>query len=140
MSDMMKRLIEYLELTKPKVTLLNLLVGIACFTIASFPSINFVNLLIFCIAGYLACGGCGALNCVYERDIDQLMTRTSKRAIPSGAVTPTKGFILGTFLAGLGIAISYFYFNLLTAIMMLLGTAFYLLVYTVILKRKSLLT
>jgi protoheme IX farnesyltransferase len=128
---------QYLELTKPKVTLLNLLVGVACFFVAAFPSINWWHLAIFSIVGYMACGGCGVLNCVYEKDIDKLMQRTSRRAIPSGAVSSTNGSLLGLIFVGTGISISYFFFNALTALMMVLGTIFYLLVYTVALKRTS---
>jgi protoheme IX farnesyltransferase len=127
----------YLQLTKPKVTLLNLLVGVTCFFLAAFPSVNWINFAVFCAAGYLACGGCGALNCVYDRDQDRLMKRTSKRAIPSGAISASKGLIFGAFLTGAGLCISYFYFNALTALMMILGAVFYLYVYTVFLKRKS---
>jgi protoheme IX farnesyltransferase len=127
----------YVELTKPKVTLLNLLVGVACFVLAMFPSINWINLAVFCVAGYLSCGGCGVLNCVYEKDIDKLMRRTSKRAIPTGAITSTNGLIFGATLAVSGIGVSYFFFNPLTAIMMTLGAVFYLLVYTVLLKQRS---
>ena len=115
------KLIRYVELTKPKVTLLNLLVGIACFVLAAFPSVNWINLAVFCAVGYLACGGCGALNCVYEKETDKLMQRTSKRAIPTGA----------------GISLSYLFFNALTALMMTFGAIFYLVVYTIILKRTS---
>ena len=127
----------YLQLTKPKVTLLNLLVGITCFFLATLPSVNWVNLAVFCVAGYFACGGCGALNCVYDKDQDRLMQRTSKRAIPSGAVSAGRGLIFGVLLTATGIGLSYFFFNALTALMMVLGAVFYLFVYTVVLKRKS---
>jgi protoheme IX farnesyltransferase len=127
----------YVELTKPKVTLLNLLVGVACFIVAVFPAINWVNLAVFCVAGYLACGGCGVLNCVYDRDTDKLMRRTSKRAIPTGAVTSIKGLLFGAALTVVGVSISYFFFNALTALMMILGAIFYLGVYTILLKRTS---
>jgi protoheme IX farnesyltransferase len=127
----------YVELTKPKVTLLNLLVSVACFVLAAFPSINWLNLAVFCVAGYLVCGGCGALNCVYEKDIDMLMQRTSKRAIPTGAVTSTNGLIFGAVLTATGISVSYFFFNALTALMMSFGAVFYLVVYMIVLKKRS---
>jgi protoheme IX farnesyltransferase len=127
----------YVELTKPKVTLLNLLVGVACFVLAAFPSTNWLNLAVFCVTGYLVCGGCSALNCVYEKDIDMLMQRTSKRAIPTGAVTSTNGLIFGAVLTATGISVSYFFFNALTALMMSFGAVFYLVVYTIVLKNRS---
>ncbi len=127
----------YLELTKPKVTLLNLLVGVTCFVLAVFPKLSWTHLLVFLAAGYFACGGCGALNCVYDQDTDRLMQRTSKRAIPTGEVASKNAFLFGAALVGAGVALSYFFFNALTALMMVLGTAFYLGVYTMILKRRS---
>jgi protoheme IX farnesyltransferase len=127
----------YIELTKPKVTLLNLLVGVTCFVLATFPLIDWTKLGLFTIAGYLACGGCGALNCVYDQDTDSLMQRTSKRAIPAGSIPSRSALLFGTFLTGAGIALSYVFFNALTSFMMVFGAVFYLGVYTVVLKRKS---
>lgn len=127
----------YFQLTKPKVTLLNVLVGVTCFVLATYPSINFSALALFSIVGYLSAGGCGVLNSVYDRDIDRLMKRTSKRAIPSGFVTPQKAGIFGTLLVASSLALSYFYLNPLTTAMVGLGAVFYLLVYTLWLKRTS---
>ncbi|MGD0644761.1 MAG: heme o synthase [Candidatus Bathyarchaeia archaeon] len=128
---------KYLELTKPKVTLLNLLVGIACFVLATFPLINWFKIALFCVAGYLAAGGCGALNCVYDGKIDRLMQRTSKRAIPSGAVSAKNALIFGMALTVAGLAIVYFFFSVLTVILIFTGLVFYLPIYTVLLKRAS---
>ncbi len=127
----------YFELTKPKVTLLNLLVGVTCFILAAYPSVNFSALALFCVVGYLAAGGCGVLNSVYDQDIDRLMERTSKRAIPSGYVSAKKASCLGVLLIVVSLALSFFLFNPLTAGMVFLGTVFYLLIYTVWLKRAS---
>ncbi|HTY76044.1 MAG TPA: heme o synthase [Candidatus Nanoarchaeia archaeon] len=134
---MMGTLNRYAELTKPKVTLLNLLVGATCFVLAAFPTINFTKLAIFLAAGYLACGGCGALNCVYDQDTDKMMQRTSKRAIPTGAIPRKAAAVFGTITTVAGVALSYLFFNALTALMMILGTVFYLGVYTILLKRRS---
>jgi len=128
---------KYLELTKPKVTLLNLLVGVTCFILAALPSIDLLKLAIFCVSGYLAAGGCGILNCVYDQKLDGMMQRTSKRAIPAGAVATKTALVYGTILTVTGIAASYFAFNVLTAFMMILGLVFYLPVYTIWLKRSN---
>ena len=127
----------YIELTKPKVTLLNLFVAITCFVLGTFPSFNLPKLVLFALAGYFACGGCGALNCVFDRDTDRKMERTSKRAIPNGLVSSGQAASFGLLLTSGGILISYFFFNFLTAIMMVLGAVSYLVVYTVLLKRTS---
>jgi heme o synthase len=128
---------KYLELTKPKVTLLNLFVGVTCFLLAAYPTVNWLNLITFSLVGYLAAGGCGVLNSVYDRDIDKLMARTSKRAIPVGYITTNKALSFGITLIGASFVFSYVFFNPLTLLMLALGLIFYLAIYTVWLKRTS---
>ncbi|MGE5533184.1 MAG: UbiA family prenyltransferase, partial [Bacillota bacterium] len=93
---MKQKISKYIELTKPKVTLLNLLVGVTCFILAAYPTVDLLRLAAFSVIGYLAAGGCGVLNSVYDQDIDKIMVRTSKRAIPSGAITMTGARTFGT--------------------------------------------
>jgi protoheme IX farnesyltransferase len=128
---------KYFELTKPKVTLLNLLVGVTCFVLAAYPTLDWLKLAAFSLVGYLAAGGCGVLNSVYDRDVDKLMTRTSKRAIPAGYITTNKALAFGIAMIAVSFVFSYFIFNPLTFLMLATGLAFYLLVYTVWLKRIS---
>ena len=134
---MKEKIGKYLELTKPKVTLLNLLVGVTCFLLAAYPTVDWPKLAAFSIVGYLAAGGCGVLNSVYDRDVDKLMTRTSKRAIPSGYVTSTKALTFGIALIAFSFVFSFLLFNPLTFLMLALGLVFYLAIYTVWLKRTS---
>jgi heme o synthase len=134
---MNKRLAGYVELTKPKVTLLNLLVGLTCFVLAAYPSLDWAKLALFSAAGYLAAGGCAVLNCVYDSKLDMLMGRTSKRAIPSGIVSSEEALVYGSALTAAGVAAALLFFNPLTGVMMGLGVVFYLGVYTVWLKRTS---
>lgn len=134
---MMQKIDRYVQLTKPKVTLLNLLVGVTCFVLAAFPAITWVKLALFAAIGYLAAGGCGVLNSFYDRDVDKLMTRTSKRAIPAGQVRSKDALILGVTMISASFGFAYFLFNPLTCLMLGLGTVFYLAIYTVWLKRTS---
>ena len=134
---MEQKIKKYLELTKVKVTLLNLLVGVTCFVLASFPTVNLLKLAVFAVVGYLAAGGCGVLNSIYDKDIDKLMPRTSKRAIPSGQVPLANALALGAGMLALSFVASFFFFNALTAVMLALGAAFYLVIYTVWLKRAT---
>lgn len=127
----------YLELTKPKVTLLNLFVGITSFIIAEFSFLNLFALAAFSVLSYLTVGGCGALNCYFDRDVDKLMKRTSHRALPSGDVKPINALIFGSTLVSAGLIAVFFAFGLLTLIMFSIGFVFYLLVYTLWLKRST---
>jgi len=133
----LKSLVEYLQLTKPKVTLLNLLVAVTCFLLAVYPKVDWMNLAAFMVVGYAAAGGCGVLNSAYDRDIDSLMSRTVKRAIPSGRVSAKNAFAIGITMIAASLAASILFFNILTALIMSLGAVFYLLIYTFWLKRVS---
>ncbi len=137
MNSMNTKIGKYIELTKPKVTLLNLLVGATCFVLAALPALDWARLMLFLAAGYLTAGGCGVLNSVYDLDLDRIMLRTSKRAIPAGYVTSKNAFIFGTALTAIGLGVAHFLLNAYTTLMMLLGIIFYLGVYTVWLKRTS---
>jgi heme o synthase len=127
---------KYIELTKPKVTLLNLLVGVTCYFLAAYPRVDFLGLIVFGLVGYLAAGGCGVLNSVYDRDIDKKMERTSKRAIPAGYITPMGAYVFGSALIALSLGLALL-FNFLTFVMVGLGAVFYLVIYTLWLKRSS---
>ncbi|NLZ29208.1 MAG: protoheme IX farnesyltransferase [Methanomicrobiales archaeon] len=130
------RLLAYLELTKPKVVLLNLLVGLVSFVLAA-PVPPPIPLCIFLVTGYLAAGGCGAINCWYDRDIDRLMARTSERAIPREVLSPRQVLLFGSALLTAGLLAAAWTLPGPTALMMAAGAGTYLIVYTVWLKRTS---
>jgi protoheme IX farnesyltransferase len=128
---------KYLELTKPRVTALNVVVGMTCFVLAQLPRIDWPALALFGIAGYLAVGGCGALNSYYDRDLDKLMNRTARRAIPSGAIAPGNALLYGLLLLVTSLFLTYVAFGKLTFVTVSIGAIVYLLIYTLWLKRRS---
>jgi protoheme IX farnesyltransferase len=86
----------------------------------------------------LACGGASALNHVLDRDIDALMgSRTQARPVASGRVAPEQALEFGLFLSALSFALLASSVNLLTAVLALVGNAFYVVVYTRWLKRST---
>ena len=128
---------KYLELTKPRVTSLNVAVGITCFILAELPRIDWPTLILFGTVAYLTVGGCGALNCYFDRDLDKLMDRTCRRAIPSGVITPINALLYGLILLTVGVFGAYFTFGGLAFGMIVMGATVYLFVYTRWLKRRS---
>src|ERR1700691_496963 len=92
---------DYAELTKPKVQSLLLLTTIATMYVAGDPSPLLVALT--CLGGYLSAGGAGAVNHWFDRDIDARMTRTAKRPIPAGRISPTAALVFGCTLACLSL-------------------------------------
>ena len=86
----------------------------------------------------LACGGASALNHVLDRDIDRLMgERTQARPVASGRVAPARALEFGLALLRASFVVLACYVNLLTAVLALVGGAFYVLVYTRWLKRST---
>jgi heme o synthase len=126
---------DYVELTKPKVQTLLLFTTVTTMEVAGDPSVAKIGLT--CLGGYLSAGGAGAINHVYDRDIDARMARTADRPIPSGRVSPRAGLIFGFTLGALSFALMATTLNLLAALLALAGFFGYVGVYTVCLKRRT---
>src|SRR5207253_6693316 len=75
------------------------------------------------VAGTLASGGAGALNCYLDRDLDRIMGRTSRRPIPQGEVSPVHALVFGLALFGAGIVVSALLLPFLASLSILLGAA-----------------
>jgi protoheme IX farnesyltransferase len=90
------------------------------------------------VGGALACGGASALNHVLDRDIDQLMgPRTAGRPVAAGRISARCATAFGLALSALSFGVLGAFANFLTAGLALSGGAFYVLVYTVCLKRST---
>lgn len=132
----MARLSDYLSLTRPRLTSLNLLAGATGFVMASGFHGDPGRLALLLLAGYLAAGGCGVLNGYLERDLDRSMARTAPRVLPTGRVEAGEALVLGVVLVGFGLGVAYL-LNPLTLLFVGLGVAFYIGVYTLWLKRRT---
>jgi heme o synthase len=127
----------YVALTKPRVIELLLVTTVPAMILAAggLPSAGlFVGTL---VAGALAAGSANALNCYLDRDIDVLMSRTSRRPLVSGAVSPTSALVFGLVLGVTACAAMWAIANPLASALTLAAIAFYVLVYTLILKRRT---
>ncbi len=89
------------------------------------------------VAVTLASGGAGALNMWYDRDIDLLMKRTQNRPIPAGRVAPQDAFIFGLLLVVFSVVIMGFATNYMAAFLLAFSVFFYVIIYTVGLKRTT---
>ena len=127
----------YVGLTKPRVIELLLLttVPVMFFAAGGVPELGLVVATV--VGGALSAGSASALNCVYDRDIDEQMRRTRRRAIPRHIVTPTSALIFGVVLGVMATVILYVWVNPLSAVLSLLAECFYLFVYTMLLKRRT---
>ena len=127
----------YVGLTKPRVIELLLLttVPVMFFAQRGVPPLGLVVATV--LGGTLSAGSANALNCVYDRDIDEQMRRTRRRALPRHIVSPRAAFVFGIALVVISTLVLGFFVNWLSSVLALAASAFYLFVYTMILKRRT---
>jgi len=128
---------DLVTLTKPRIISLLLVTTIApmFITDAGVPSLRLVLLVL--VGGYLMAGGANAINMWFDRDIDTRMARTKLRPIPAGRLSPGAGLAFGVGLGVLAFFIFYRFVNPLSAWLALSGLLFYVLIYTMWLKRTT---
>ncbi|MEO8199324.1 MAG: heme o synthase [Gemmatimonadota bacterium] len=128
---------DLVTLTKPRIISLLLVTTVAPMFITGngMPSLALVGWVI--LGGYLMAGGANAINMWFDGDIDTKMTRTRLRPIPSGRMSRAFVFAFGCSLGLAAFAIFYFFANPLSAWLAMGGLLFYVLVYTIWLKRSS---
>ena len=128
---------EFAEISKFRIVAVLDLVAITSLLAASKWQISGETILFLFIAGTLASMGSSALNHYYDRDIDSLMSRTSKRPIPSGRLGARSALAYGLTLSIGSVIIAYFALNPTTAAFIGLGIFFYVIIYTAWLKRSN---
>ena len=136
-SRVRQTLSSYINLMKPHVTVLLLGTTLAAMAIADrgFPSLGLV--LATLLGGAMAAGSANSLNCYIDRDIDQIMGRTQRRSLPAGKVSARNALIFGLALGIGSFAVLTIFVNLLSAGLALGAILFYVIVYTMGLKRTS---
>lgn len=122
-------------LTKPRIISLLLLTTIAPMFVAGSPGFGLV--LLVALGGYLMAGGANTVNMYLDCDIDDRMSRTRLRPIPSGRMTPRTVLAFGVLLASIATVVFAIFVNLLSAVLALAGFYFYVFVYTRWLKRRT---
>jgi protoheme IX farnesyltransferase len=126
---------DFVALTKPRIISLLLVTTIAPMFVAGWPSWELV--LVVFIGGYLMAGGANAVNMYLDRDIDDRMSRTRLRPLPSGRMQPREVLAFGLLLATAATFLLARYANVLTAALALAGFYSYVFVYTHWLKRNT---
>jgi protoheme IX farnesyltransferase len=133
----------YVALTKPRIIELLLVTTVPAMVLATrwVPGIelgDWLRLTIWTVVcGTLAAGSANAINQYLERDIDALMTRTRRRPLPADRVPPERAMLFGIALGVVSVAAMAWAVNLLAAGLTLLAIGFYVVVYTVLLKRTT---
>ncbi|AZS71212.1 protoheme IX farnesyltransferase [Streptomyces lydicus] len=127
----------FVALTKPRVIELLLMTTVPVMFLAAKGVPDLWLVLATCIGGYLSAGGAAAFNMYLDRDIDALMDRTSQRPLVTGMVSPRECLVFATVLAVGSTAWFWYLVNPLSAMLSLGALLFYVVVYTMILKRRT---
>lgn len=128
---------DYVTLTKPKVISLLLLTTVGAMFIAAGGWPGLIPLIGLLAGGYMSAGAAGVFNMVYDRDIDQRMKRTAKRPTVTQVVPTPHALLFGVALTILSFASIWAASNLLAALLSWAGIAFYVIIYTMWLKRST---
>jgi heme o synthase len=130
-------LLGYLALTKPRVIELLLVTAIPAMLLAHRGTVAPLLILNTLVGGMLAAAGANTLNCVADADIDKVMKRTARRPLPCAVVPTGHALVFGLAMS----AGSFFWLwgttNLLSGLLAVATIAFYLFVYTLLLKRRT---
>src|ERR1041384_5470589 len=128
---------DLIALTKPRVISLLLLTTVApmFLTDRGLPSPGLVGWVV--LAGYLMAGGANAINMWFDRDIDGEMGRTSQRPLPAGRLPAGAALLFGIGLGAVSLVLFRRFVNPLAGWLALAGLLFYVLVYTMWLKRST---
>jgi protoheme IX farnesyltransferase len=127
---------DFFALLKPRVVVLVVFTGAVGLIVAPGhinPLLAAVTIL--CIA--IGAGAAGAINMWYDRDIDAVMRRTAKRPIPAGRIAPESALGFGVFLSCASVLLLGLATNIAAGLMLAISIAFYVLIYTVWLKRRT---
>ena len=127
----------YVGLMKPRIIELLLLTTVPVMFLAQggIPSLGLVVATV--LGGTLSAGSANALNCVYDADIDERMRRTRRRALPRHIVTTRSALVFGLALGVVSTLWLGLLVNWLSAALALVANVFYVVGYTIILKRRT---
>lgn len=128
---------DYVTLTKPKVISLLLFTTLGAMFIAAQGIPNLLMILGVMVGGYMSAGAAGVYNMIYDRDIDAKMKRTAKRPTVTALIPSSHALIFAITLTILSFVVIAAVSNVLAALLSWAGIAFYVIIYTMWLKRST---
>lgn len=128
---------DWLALTKPKVISLLLFTTVGAMFVAARGFPGWLVLLGLLLGGYMSAGAAGVFNMVYDRDIDGRMRRTARRPTVTALISSRDALVFATFLMVGSVLVIGLSSNWLASLLSLSGIAFYVLIYTMWLKRAT---
>jgi len=131
-----RKVAAYVSLTKPRVMELLLAVTVPTMFLAHNGIPNLVLVLVVLVGGMLSAGSAGTFNCYIDRDIDRLMNRTKGRPLVTGEISDREALAFAWILAIVSTLI-FLSVNVLSALLSVAAIAFYVVVYSLLLKRRT---
>jgi len=135
--SVMERVSAYVALTKPRIIELLLITTLPTMILAERGLPGVWLMVATLLGGALAAGGANAINMYVDRDIDKLMHRTAKRPLVTGVIAPRNALIFAITLEIVAFVELWAWVNLLSAVLAVSATLFYVFIYTLWLKRTS---
>src|SRR6195952_5830202 len=130
-------LLAYVGLTKPRVIELLLVTTIPAMLLADRGTVDPLLIINTLFGGMLAAAGANTLNCVADADIDKVMKRTALRPLARAAVPTRNALVFGLVLTAGSFAWLWWTTNLLSGVLAIVTIAFYVFIYTLLLKRRT---
>src|SRR5262249_49127223 len=127
----------YVTLTNPRIVELLLVTTVPAMFLAAGRLPDLLLTVVVVVAGALAAGAANAFNCYIDRDIDQVMRRTSRRPLPAHTVSPRAALVFGLTLATVSTVLMAAFTTWLATVLTVAAIAYYDLVYTMWLKRTT---
>jgi protoheme IX farnesyltransferase len=136
---------DYIEVSKPRIVIVLVITAVTSMLAAtrfdgtpnSAWDISILKLFFLIVCGSLSSMGASAINQFYDKNIDNLMVRTSKRPIPSGRLKANNVLIYGLALCVAAVILAWLTLNPMATFMIALGIFFYVVIYTLLLKRRN---
>jgi protoheme IX farnesyltransferase len=127
----------YINLAKPKAVLPHFVTAAAAMVLATGGAPPVSTLVLTLLGGGCVAAAANTLNCVVDRDIDALMARTRNRPLPSGLISPKQALAFAAVMGLAGVATLEAFVNRPAAVLAVLALAYYVLAYTLWLKRRT---
>lgn len=135
--DLRETVWAYVRLTKPRIVALLVVTTIPAMILAAQGMPSPWLVLATVAGGSIVAGGANAMNMYFDRDIDGVMVRTRGRPVPAGQVEPERAAVFGVVMGAVGFVLIDVFVNTLAALLTIGAFAFYVVVYTLILKRTT---
>lgn len=136
-TSVVQKVRDYYQLTKPGILRLLVLTAFCTMLVAQGGMPDWWLVLWTVVGTALICGSANVINMVWDRDIDPVMARTKDRPIPQGRISPQNAMIFSGVLGFTAVMVLTYLVDPLAALMGIMGHAYYVLIYTMWLKRRT---